>query len=49
MQAMTYLRWPEPITIFMGDNFVTPLGQKFFEFVRVMATDDAVSHVIPVV
>ncbi|GJQ08853.1 hypothetical protein GpartN1_g644.t1 [Galdieria partita] len=48
MEAMTYLRWPEPITIFMGDNFITPLGQKFFEFVRVMGTDDAVSHVIPV-
>ncbi|GJD07163.1 Beta-amylase 1, chloroplastic [Galdieria sulphuraria] len=48
MEAMTYLRWPEPITIFMGDNFITPLGQKFFEFVRVMGTDDAISHVIPV-
>eukprot|EP00871_Galdieria_phlegrea_P005963 jgi/Galph1/854/GphlegSOOS_G5709.1 len=48
MEAMTYLRWPEPITIFMGENFITTLGQKFFEFVRVMATDDAVSHVIPV-
>jgi beta-amylase len=48
MEAMTYLRWPEPITIFMGNNFITPLGQKFFEFVRVMGTDDAISHVIPV-
>jgi hypothetical protein len=48
MEAVTYLRWPEPIDIFFGqDSQVSILGQKFFDFVRSMAYDQAESTDFP--
>eukprot|EP00871_Galdieria_phlegrea_P003709 jgi/Galph1/4339/GphlegSOOS_G2970.1 len=48
MEAVTYLRWPEPIDIFiLNENKLSVLGQKFFDFVRSMAYDQAESHEFP--
>ncbi|EME29711.1 Beta-amylase 1, chloroplastic [Galdieria sulphuraria] len=47
MEAVTYLRWPEPIDIFFQKDTLSILGQKFFDFVRSMAYDQAESTDFP--
>lgn len=47
MEAVTYLRWPEPIHIFFPQETLSGLGQKFSDFVRSMAYDQAESIDFP--